>query len=122
MHDQPHPLAGQTVSTSSYGEFVVEDWWDRVTGGSWMYANGNIAAMKYGVRSGKAHLPIDDEVVYGKVNGNGFGNLVHVSEIAVLAPESTETSESDVVGTVAPGSLQSVYEGHLDDVSFHRPT
>lgn len=89
LHENPHPLAGQTVKIKTQGklyghnelehEFHVEDWWDRVSGGSWMNAGGNLAAIGYGMRSGLSGLPLDNEVVYGKVKGLGY--LIHVSEI-----------------------------------------
>lgn len=91
-HDAPHATAGQTVTLRDDfkgtaadpqpgTQFRVEDYWDRITGGSWMDAEGNPAALKYAMRSGlEAHLPLDDEVVYGK-DENGYGHLVHVSEI-----------------------------------------
>jgi len=87
VHKTKSPYAGQTVTVradlhgegAGVHEFVVEDWWDRLTGGSWMFADGNPAAMVYGIRSGVTGLPLDDEVVYGKVGL--FGHLVHVSEI-----------------------------------------
>jgi hypothetical protein len=79
-HSSAHPQAGQTVTLTSGETYEVEDWWDRVSGGSWMDADGNLAAMKYAVRSGIAGLPLDDEVVYGKIGW--AGHLVHVSEIA----------------------------------------
>jgi hypothetical protein len=60
-------------------QYCVEDWWINVFGRSWMGADGNPAAMHYGMRSGFAGLPTDDEVLYGKVGG--LGRLVHVSEI-----------------------------------------
>ncbi|WAL67089.1 hypothetical protein ORV05_04695 [Amycolatopsis cynarae] len=92
-HKDAHELAGQTVTVTTqlplFGEsdttvkFVVEDWWDRVSGGSWMDATGNLAAMNYGVRSGLSGLPLDDEVLYGHVGA--FGHLVHATEIT--APE-----------------------------------
>jgi hypothetical protein len=63
--------------------FYVEDWWDRVAGGSWMMAQGNPAAIKYSIRARRRGLPIDDKVVYGEING--FGVLVHDSEIRAVA-------------------------------------
>lgn len=89
-HPQPHPAANTTVVLASSlqdrsGElkpgmsFHVDDYWDRLGGGSWMDARGNPACLKYAMRSGFAGLPLDDEVIYGKVNG--LGHLVHVSEI-----------------------------------------
>lgn len=91
MHDSPHPSAGETVILNLRAahpqglvhdgdEFHLEDWWDRVSGDSWMFAQGNPAALIYGVRGGLGGLPIDDEVVYGKVGG--LGHLIHVSELA----------------------------------------
>lgn len=98
IHKEPHPLAGKTVTVNhasvNFGngphEFVIEDWWDRVSGGSWMNATGNPAAMLYGIRNGASGLPIDNEVVYGKIHG--LGEILHVSELpAVPATEhSTE--------------------------------
>lgn len=58
---------------------VVEDWWENVSGTSWMFCNGNPACLKYAMRSAFSGLPTDNEVVYGKVNG--FGHLVHDSEL-----------------------------------------
>lgn len=85
IHTEPHPLAGQTVEIKIEGEtleYRLEDWWDRVHGSSWMFSDGNPAALKYAVRAAlrePASLPLDDEVVYGKVDI--FGHLIHVSEI-----------------------------------------
>lgn len=89
IHEDRSPLAGQTVRINFQGgapglnpgqhEFHVEDYWDRVSGGSWMYADGNFAAMGYGMRSGVVGLPLDNEVLYGKVGGLGY--IVHVSEV-----------------------------------------
>lgn len=88
-HNDAHPLAGTTVTLKATdpvrgmvvegAEFHVEDWWDRLTGGSWQTATGNPAALQYAMRSGFNGLPIDDEVVYGKIGP--FGHLVHVSEL-----------------------------------------
>lgn len=89
-HAEPHPLAGQIITLSDHtapdgrlvkpvAEYVVEDWWDRVAGMSWMDANGNPAAVLYAMRAGFGGLPTDDEVVYGHIGG--YGNLVHVSEL-----------------------------------------
>lgn len=93
MHAEPHPLAGKTVvlkegtTDNARGmvvegkEYEIEDWWDKLTGSSWMDADDNIAAIQYAIR--RAYntftVPIDDEVVYGHING--IGHLVHVSEL-----------------------------------------
>ena len=94
MHDTAHPLAGKTVLLKDFRhpdvstttpEFRLEDWWDRVSGGSWMTARGNPAALHYAARAGFANLPVDDDVVYGKIGYLGY--LAHVSEIGeVLEP------------------------------------
>jgi hypothetical protein len=82
------PLAGKTVTVKPAApyenlqdgaEYRVEDWWENVYGKSWMDATGNPAALIYGMRSGVGGLPIDDDVLYGKINSLGY--LVHVSEI-----------------------------------------
>lgn len=90
MHQEPSPLAGKTVKIKTgvkhpqypnFGgaEFRVEDWWDRVSGKSWMFCDGNPACLIFAVRTASADVPTDDEVLYGKVGA--FGSLVHVSEI-----------------------------------------
>lgn len=82
-------LAGKTVklkinkeyeNAKTGAEYRVEDWWINVSGGqSWMDCNGNPACMIYGMRSGVAGLPIDDKVLYGKIDGAGY--LIHESEL-----------------------------------------
>ena len=78
------PLAGKTVKiradVAGLGgqECLVEDWWQNVSGGSWMDSPAP-AAFQYAARSSAAGLPIDNDVLYGKV-GN-FGYLVHVTEV-----------------------------------------
>jgi len=90
MHSEAHPLAGKTVHLKDLREdpsgetlasdvYQIEDWWDRLTGGSWMDAVDNPAALGYAVRAGSVRLPLDNEVVYGKVGA--FGHLMHVSEL-----------------------------------------
>ena len=59
---------------------LVEDWWDRVYGESWMSSDGNPAALVYAMRSVDNNLPTDNEVLYGKVGG--FGHLVHIKEVS----------------------------------------
>ena len=88
-HTESHPLAGKTIDIKPVYDvqthprkgdlFVVEDWWDKLTGESWMFASGNFAAMNYGERAGIAALPLDNEVVYGKIDGLGY--LLHISEL-----------------------------------------
>ena len=91
VHHSPHPQAGETVTIKSGtvdpaqsevvegAQYKIEDWWDRLSGKSWMWSNGNPDAIQYAIRAVYNNLPFDDEVVYGKI---GFlGHLVHVSEI-----------------------------------------
>lgn len=91
MHRESHPLAGQSVVLNDNvardvmqglvkpGKiYQLEDWWDRISGNSWMNAGGNFAAMHYAARSA-FELPMDDEVVYGHI-GN-LGHIVHISEL-----------------------------------------
>jgi len=83
IHEAPHPKAGKdvhiNVDPGGILIFTIEDWWDRVGGESWMFCDGNPACLAYAIRSGSKELPMDDEVVYGKVGHRGV--LVHVSEI-----------------------------------------
>ncbi len=92
MHEQPSKYAGMTMKVkegishpqvSNFGgsEIKIEDWWDRVNGVSWMRSVGNPTALIYAMRTGMSpkKVPIDDEVLYGKIDG--LGHLVHVSEI-----------------------------------------
>lgn len=100
-HNDSHPLAHSQVQVQFKGghpqvpgsdtgpvNFDLEDWWDTLTGKSWMYSDGNPAAIVYAMRSGMAGLPTDDEVVYGKVGG--FGHLVHTSELVLTAQQEED--------------------------------
>lgn len=64
-------------------DFVVEDWAENLLGCPWGQANGNPAAMEYALRTGvfgrNNNVPIDDEVLGGKVDG--FSHLFHVNEL-----------------------------------------
>lgn len=100
-----HPLADKVVRVD-LGEHphfqfpdlehvIVIDWWDRLTGRSWMISDGNPAAMIYAVRTSSPPdpTPIDNEVVYVKTSrqvedaqghlrwASGFGVLLHASEL-----------------------------------------
>ena len=89
-HSNPHLLAGKTVKIkkssthfqfAEFGgsDFRVEDYWDRVSGKSWMDCTGNPACIIYAMRSAQNKLPFNDEVVYGKIGS--YGHLVHISEL-----------------------------------------
>lgn len=85
------PYAGQIVKVKqgiqdpvnrinfSGRDFIVEDWWENVYGKSWMFSDGNPAALMYAFRAGVTHLPTDNEVLYGKVGG--YGHLFHITEL-----------------------------------------
>ena len=87
LHAEESPLAGNVVKlrddVPGIGgqEYRVEDWWDRVSGQSWMNGTSNPACLDYALRSGQKQpsVPLDDEVLYGKVGSSG--KLVHVSEV-----------------------------------------
>jgi hypothetical protein len=50
-----------------------------MTGASWQDAAGNPAAVQYAVRAIVKRLPVNDDVVYGKVGALGY--LLHVTEV-----------------------------------------
>ena len=89
IHLEEHPDAGKSFRLNLSNEddiktgdaFVLEDWWDRLGQGSWMFCQGNPACLKYAMRSGFGPnpTPIDNEVVYGKVGR--YGHLIHISEL-----------------------------------------
>jgi hypothetical protein len=84
MHDKPHEFAGKKVEIIS-GPFegqtyLVEDWWDRVAGKSWMDCVENLACLEYAVRSASEGFGFSNEVVYGKFGG--LGKLIHISQLA----------------------------------------
>ena len=60
-------------------EYRVKGLWHEITGKSWMNSDGNPAALHYAIRSSYNHLPIDNNVYYGKIGS--FGHLVHESEL-----------------------------------------
>lgn len=90
-HPDRHPLAGKTVKIATWvadpaqkqvvpgAEYRIEDWWDRIAGVGWGEAPGNPACLHYSMRAAFNKIPVDDEVLYGKIGA--FGHLVHVSEI-----------------------------------------
>ncbi len=78
MHEEVHPRSGEIVILATGEKYVLEDWWDHLTGKSWQDSNV-IAAYNYATRVYHNSLPSDNEVVYGKIGE--FGYLVHVSEL-----------------------------------------
>lgn len=90
IHLEKHPMAGKVMRIkknvkhfqyADFGgsEFLVDDWWDRVAGKSWMFCDGNPACLIYAMRSAGENLPTDNNVLYGKVGL--YGSLVHISEL-----------------------------------------
>lgn len=85
IHPEKNVLAGKTVKLKHFvvgysnKDFTVADWWDRLAGRSWQVCDNSPECIHYAVRSHKAGLPIDDEVLYGKIGTLGY--LFHVSEI-----------------------------------------
>lgn len=79
------PLAGKTVKIKADVKYIggeeyhVEDYWQNVAGKSWMHCDGNPACIDYAARSATVGLPLDNDVLYGKIGA--FGKLVHVSEV-----------------------------------------
>jgi hypothetical protein len=95
-HQSRSPLAGKKVrikedanhpQVPNFGgrEILMEDWWDRVSGRSWQIMVGNPACIVYALRSAQEGLPLDDKVLYGKIEG--LGHLVHISELEVEEDE-----------------------------------
>lgn len=78
-----HRLAGCTVRIKSgkYKDrlFEIEDWQENVMGQSWMNMIGNACALAYAIRAAEDDLPIDNNVLYGKIGFLGF--MIHESEI-----------------------------------------
>ncbi|QWY82316.1 hypothetical protein SEA_PHISHY_42 [Gordonia phage Phishy] len=100
IHPEPHPMAdravvvlAQSISTETPQPmvFMVQDYWDRVTGGSWQTAVDNREALAYGLRAGFADLPLDDEVLYGTIGSTTV--LVHVSEIMTADEQRQRRAE-----------------------------
>jgi len=96
MHAERHPLVDRTVllkeevRDAQRGmvmgglKFEVLEWWDLLTGTSWTITDSNFACYWYAMRAASSDLPLDDEVVYGKIRnaqGIGLGHLVHVTEL-----------------------------------------
>lgn len=88
MHTEAHPLAGKTITINggvfAGSTYAVEDWWDRVAGRSWKECVGNTACLEYAARYSivpQTHVlpPLDDEVVYGKIDG--LGKIIHAIDL-----------------------------------------
>lgn len=77
-------FAGKTVIVVS-GEYkgqeiLIEDWWQNVSGKSWMSSDGNPACLQYAIRTVLHNkVPLDNEVLYGMIGE--LGHLVHITEL-----------------------------------------
>jgi hypothetical protein len=87
-HTEPHSHSNQLVAIIDPHTLVptgelyrIEDWYDRLGQGTWIEGVGNFACMKYAKHVSQWGLPLDNEVVYGKINGLGY--LYHVSELGI---------------------------------------
>ena len=80
---------GFQTEDMSGADFVIEDWCENVLGCSWMNANGNPSALEYAARTGifgrNNNVPIDNNVLYGKIGM--FGHLFHVNELELSEVE-----------------------------------
>lgn len=80
----PDLITGQVLAGQ---DFTIEDWWQNVSGLSWMNSDGNLAALNYGFRIGLSghSVPLNNEVLCGKIGMLGY--LLHVTELVL--PEVT---------------------------------
>ncbi|AON97405.1 hypothetical protein SEA_NYCEIRAE_42 [Gordonia phage Nyceirae] len=101
IHPEPSALAGRAVVVLAKSiatevpqpmVFMVEDYWDRVSGGSWQTSVDSPDALAYGLRAGFADLPLDDEVLYGSIGSTT--NLIHVSEVMTADEQRQLRAES----------------------------
>ena len=97
MHKEPSELAGKKLRLKENAKHpdiprfggslvVVEDWWDRVAGKSWMICDGNPACLIFGFRTANTSVPTDNEVLYVH-DEVGFGHLVHLTEISLATAD-----------------------------------
>lgn len=101
IHLEPHAMADKAVvvlaksiasETPQPMVFMVEDYWDRVSGRSWQTSVDSRAALAYGLRAGFAELPLDDEVLYGAIGSTTV--LIHVSEIMTADEQRQHRAEN----------------------------
>ena len=69
--------------TYAGNEYLVEGYWDEITGQSWLDTTFNAAIMQYAMRTLKDENLKEyqecDEVLYGKIGI--YGHLIHVTEV-----------------------------------------
>jgi hypothetical protein len=106
IHKTKSPLAGKRVGIKRHiavmgGKFFeVNDWYDRVAGRSWRSWSAFDAPAEvqgYSVRAGVKNLPLNDEVLVGKILGGGAtGDLLaicHVNELEIDGRDATQDND-----------------------------
>lgn len=106
IHPDSHPLAGKTITVKLRGaphqrlhdgvELIVEDWWSIAHEENELgflprlLSSRSPAAINYIVRAEIAGIPLDDDVIYGKVFEGplGLGYIIHSSEIGDVIQEA----------------------------------
>ena len=58
---------------------TIDDYWDRISGASWMDNLNNKYVKIYAQRVKDSELPEDNEVLYGEIGLIGY--LIHITEI-----------------------------------------
>ena len=92
LHDKKSPLYQKEVKIKPHvyhfqiknfgGSIIkIDDWWDRMSGGSWMEWNEYAVCTIYAMRVVLNDIPSDNNVLYGKIGDSGY--LVHISELEV---------------------------------------
>lgn len=99
IHKEKSELAGKSIKIKADAnglggmEILIEDWWDRIAGKSWMICSGNPACLNYALRTGTSKdlsIPNNNEVVYGKIGGLGY--LVNIIELETETPVTHDTA------------------------------
>lgn len=120
IHQEQHPQSGETVTYRPAGfdqehQYIIEDWWDRLAGMSWMFTIGNPACINYAAHAREANLPIEsDDVVYGHVDGLGY--LAHISELHTQTPDDT-TAVRILVSPRRPEKTRALVDQLLDQAT-----
>ena len=64
---------------STNSSFILRTGGDRVSGKSWRGVPATVTELSYSRRVSAEGLPLDDEVVFGRIYDSGY--LMHVSEL-----------------------------------------
>ena len=89
--------------------YAVEGYWDEVTGSSWKDSK-NIPACSNYARRADGHLPLDDDVLYGKIGA--FGSRKPRICVGVggarMAPDNAVSSRASRSRSAAGSSVTSI--------------